>query len=556
MKKKRILVFALIMLVVSSLILPFGLASAVSTSDEAIISGSSPYIAGEEAIEKDGYYEYTTLTGDRIEVGDKTTTDFKPTVKLNRWDGECYLEIGIDTTKKTAPTALGDRIYWESEEIGAEFYPQDDNFKFNIVLKERPLTNVFPLKFESDNLNFYYQPPLTEEFQAGWSDEFQDTITVTETDVRNSKGEVVVHRPENVVGSYAVYHATKQGHILGQTNYMAGKAFHWFRPLIWDAIGKKCWGELNVDVKAGIRTVTIPQSFLDNAVYPVTIDDDFGYKETTGSVRYMGGDDVYGVIGAGGAGTGVSISAYLKNSGDQFKGILVKQSDKTIVTNGVGAAQTIGADYAWLTSVFGVAPTIEAIAYYACVIGDAAIYGKYDITATGDGLSDTSNDFTSPTDPTDAFTPNYKLAIYCTYTLGGGGCSPDISNTPISKDYGVVAESSTYETGLDYYTVTNNSGGAVTITIQAIDFTGGNGWTLSDTATPGVDTAGLKAGLEGGDYTIIVKKTPAYNTLVSGLANEATQKWGLVSLMRQLRSGVSNYTHLHRFQMAFRNLQL
>lgn len=106
-------------------------------------------------------------------------------------------------------------------------------------------------------------------------------------------------------------------------------------------------------------------------------------------------------------------------------------------------------------------------------------------------------------------------------------CTPNIDNSPISKEYGLVVENSTYETGLDYYSVTNNSGGAITITIQAVDFIGGNGWVLSDTATPDADTAGLKAGLEGGDYTIIIKKTPAYNTLVSGLANEATQKWGL-----------------------------
>jgi len=106
-------------------------------------------------------------------------------------------------------------------------------------------------------------------------------------------------------------------------------------------------------------------------------------------------------------------------------------------------------------------------------------------------------------------------------------CSPDIGNLPIEVDFGLVSESSTSETGLTHFTVTNNSGGPVTIIIQAIDFTGGSGWTLSDTATPGVDTVGLKAGLEGGDYTIIVKKTESYNILVSGLADGITQKWGL-----------------------------
>ena len=38
---------------------------------------------------------------------------------------------------------------------------------------------------------------------------------------------------------------------------------------------------------------------------------------------------------------------------------------------------------------------------------------------------------------------------------------------------------------------------------------------------------GLKAGLSGGDYTIIVKKNSPYNDLVTGLADSGTQDWGL-----------------------------
>jgi len=52
-------------------------------------------------------------------------------------------------------------------------------------------------------------------------------------------------------------------------------------------------------------------------------------------------------------------------------------------------------------------------------------------------------------------------------------------------------------------------------------------WGLAADATPGENTYGLKAGLEGGDYTIIVKKSETYNTLKTNLAPAATQKWGL-----------------------------
>lgn len=106
---------------------------------------------------------------------------------------------------------------------------------------------------------------------------------------------------------------------------------------------------------------------------------------------------------------------------------------------------------------------------------------------------------------------------------------PSISNTPNSKDFGVLAEGATGETAINFFTVTNNSGYAVNITIGGTDLTGGTTWTLSDTATPGTDTYGLKAGLDDADdqFDIIVKKTSP-NFLVEDLAGPGgTQSWGL-----------------------------
>jgi hypothetical protein len=106
--------------------------------------------------------------------------------------------------------------------------------------------------------------------------------------------------------------------------------------------------------------------------------------------------------------------------------------------------------------------------------------------------------------------------------------TPDISVDPISYDFGPVAEGATPSTGLAYFTVTNNSSSAVDITISGTDMTGGVTWALSDDGNPGTNIYGLKAGLEAGAYTIIVKKNSPYNTLVSNLAaSGGTQKWGL-----------------------------
>lgn len=108
------------------------------------------------------------------------------------------------------------------------------------------------------------------------------------------------------------------------------------------------------------------------------------------------------------------------------------------------------------------------------------------------------------------------------------GLPPSISNTPNTYGFLTVAESSTTSTGLTYFTVTNNSAYAVNITIGGTDLTGGTTWTLSDTAIPETDTYGLRAGLEGGSYSIIVKKNGPYNELVGNLAEGGgTQDWGL-----------------------------
>ena len=103
-----------------------------------------------------------------------------------------------------------------------------------------------------------------------------------------------------------------------------------------------------------------------------------------------------------------------------------------------------------------------------------------------------------------------------------------IGDSPLSYDFGALAESATKATGLDYFTVTNSSGFAVNITISGTDMAGGNLWDLADDGIVGEMIYALKAGLEGGSYNIIVKETAPFNTLKAGLASSATQKWGLI----------------------------
>lgn len=100
---------------------------------------------------------------------------------------------------------------------------------------------------------------------------------------------------------------------------------------------------------------------------------------------------------------------------------------------------------------------------------------------------------------------------------------PDISNSPGSYAFGTLDANSSYTTNLTHFTVQNNSGYDVKITIRGSDMTGGINWTLSD--TPGPDIYGLRAGLKGGSYNITV--TTTNTTLIGNLTDNSSQQWGL-----------------------------
>jgi len=84
-----------------------------------------------------------------------------------------------------------------------------------------------------------------------------------------------------------------------------------------------------------------------------------------------------------------------------------------------------------------------------------------------------------------------------------------ISVLPIDYDFGTVAESATPETTTSYFTITNSSSVVTdnTVGVTTSAWSGGIGWTHSDTCTPGTDTAGLKANKGGtwGTGDVIVK---------------------------------------------------
>lgn len=118
--------------------------------------------------------------------------------------------------------------------------------------------------------------------------------------------------------------------------------------------------------------------------------------------------------------------------------------------------------------------------------------------------------------------------------------SPEITNTPGSNNFGILEVNTTSSTDINYFTIENTGGCAVDVVIYGTDATGGDDtWTLSDTATPGENIYGLYAGLDDDDdeFDVIVRKNETYNTLLSDLAEDATQDWGLQLIMPSSLSG-------------------
>lgn len=244
----------------------------------ALDAQSNPYT------DKGGHYELPIISdipqGERVEIHkDKAQMD------LIGWNDEYKISIipqiptaqlgGVDRpfTAQANRPLLSKRMEYQSGNVKAFIEPKEgtqNEFDIDFTLHSKPDTNVFEYKIEgAESFDFFFQPPLTaEEIAEGAS------------------------RPENVVGSYAVYHSFKANHRIGSTNYATGKAFHIYRPKAIDANGVEVWAELSYI--EGLLTVTVPPKFLDDAVYPVRVDPTFGYTTAgaSGSTFCEDGGDV------------------------------------------------------------------------------------------------------------------------------------------------------------------------------------------------------------------------------------------------------------------------
>ena len=353
-----------------------------------------------------------------VEIGDIKQPDFKPQIKLKRWDNECNFSCRLIDNETFELEEQKEKINYKNNKKEIQFYEykneDKEGFEFDIILKKKPKTNKIEFSIQSKELKFYYQPELTNEELAEGT-----------------------YRPLNVVGSYAVYHASKGNAHKGRTNgekYKSGKAFHIYRPKIFDSEGEWVWGELNIDIEKRILSVTISQKFLDNATYPIrnAAGLQFGYDTIGGTSNYTLSNYITGSVFAGVEGIGDYIRMYHNPSATSFttKCAIYVHSDSSLLENSPTEEITGVTGAAWRQYNFITGPSISTADYvlvgwsnYTGYVNNLIYYdtgdtnqGHYQNIAYGEWPATAS--FTHE---------NNKYSIYCVLEEAAGGTNIQIN---------------------------------------------------------------------------------------------------------------------------------
>lgn len=334
----------------------------------------------------------------------------RPEVRFKKWDGEVNLGVSYENVKaKSSRALLSNKIEYKGSKEEVHAYPLSDGFEIEVVLNEKPDTNEFYFTLDNwQDLDFFYQGELSQ-----W-------------EIDN--GAV---RPDNVVGSYAVYHKTKVNHKLGGTNYGTGKVGHIYRPKVIDADGNWTWAEMRI--AEGLLSVTVPQYFLDNAPYPITVDPTFG-NTVEQNTSFAGGNQTAGywpvsedgtvtsitwlyILTAGSAGDNVDFGYYNGTSGSVTTHVAHGTATANPVTTkawhtvNVSGSVTNGTSY-WLYQQQAVSSGVWNIYYDS---GSASEVMAYTCNNTFDNWPDS---------PSCSYASSIKVSVYATYTASGGGSTP------------------------------------------------------------------------------------------------------------------------------------
>ena len=349
------------------------------------------------------------------------------------------LEVKIDTKRetfisildKTPETSiiLSDIVHLYYDEYVSYIYENDKGVEWDIILSSVPTNNYWDFKIDGTDLNWFYQPAFDPN-------DYPKEYTVSDTHVYDENGTLLDHRPMDIVNSYAVFGNKKDN------EYKTGKIMHVYRPLVVDANGDEVWGELSY--QNNVLTLTVDDSWLENAVYPVRVDPTFGTTSIGGS---SGGFQFHNTAYANNKiltenGTITSITAYLEydNSRTVYAG-LYNDSGATDPENLLSSGSTTVNGIDWF--VFDITDINRTSGIYWLALGECSGYTAtqkwyYDTVAAGNVTKyDSGATLPDPWVSAGQVANNRAYSIYANYTTIGGGPGPGPSpwSYPNTIDY-------------------------------------------------------------------------------------------------------------------------
>lgn len=358
------------------------------------------------------------VNGPAVEIGDSKQDDFYPQVKLSKWGNEVNFSARLidDDPAPATIEVTTNKIKWKKPGREAHFYDlgldEEGAFEHEVILNTKPASNLIQWSINTKDFAFLHQGALTQaEIDAG------------------------AERPDKYVDCIIAYHATKSNYVVGQKNYKTGQAFIIERIKLTDANNATAWATQDIDYATGVWTATLPQAFLDSAVYPVTVDPTFGQTSVGSTAGAITGNSAIAMSGTTGSNAGrvLTIQAYIKTTASaNAKPLLANGSDRTLVTNGVGTAKAVNVSPQWHELFMQDLPAVAgSTSYYAGIVVDNTTTYYYNSGSTG--WIDTGNSYSSPANMGGSSTN--KPSIYAIYVENASILTGD--QTVTTAQYGI-----------------------------------------------------------------------------------------------------------------------
>lgn len=367
-------------------------------------------------LEKPTLYEAVDTDDIKVVVGGINTDYFAPSVnisfKFQSGEEKAFFNIcdDIDQIKTVwiAENFNGSKLAIRDGDVESTFELLPMSLKIERVFYVKPtVAPKYKLTF-SQGISFHYQPELITEEMA--------------------EGRI---RPDNVVGSYAVY-CDKSGHHKdsnGSTlaNYGCGKIGHLYAPYWIDAAGKKIKG--TQEIKDSILTFPLPDSkWLDSATLPIKLDPDVGYT-TVGETLFFiagklrgnhrdGNGDLYTVSST--ADKLDKIYIYTNTNGVSFSAGVYDHDGSNNPDNLIDNVAVTSALSSWVEGNLGQDVSLTPSAGYSMAMAFSTGVNVYYDSVPGASYLYNNSISTLPDPYSGTIGGNALFSIYFSYTESGG----------------------------------------------------------------------------------------------------------------------------------------